>query len=422
MAIAFVRNLSSGTSKSSASSIATAVMPATVPIGDTVLVAYVGSTTTSAVSSVTDTKGNTYTVLSDVAGTTSRIAIAASVLTVALTTADTITVNLAAASGIRTVVADEFSGLAITQDVAAKSAAGTSSTPSTGASAVTVTANTLTFAAFGVSNGTASGTFTQGVGYTKDLEVSTGTSGTNRSLATEHQINMLTGAQIANGTYGTSMAWDALEVVLDQAVAGTVYTVTGGGASALVGSGVAAATYAPSGSGASALVGSGAASATRVTAGTGISALMGSGAAQATYSAGGTGISALAGSGSVVVEPFVPPAPTPGGGGDAWAGTGDRPYLPRREAAPRKRPKPAPTPREPTRTQRIVKQAAKAPEPLTYPPAPEFRVPDLAYPQPVAEPLSEGPPAEEPIASEESGGTFPPMWTAEAELLLLEIL
>jgi hypothetical protein len=214
MAIAKVRDLASGTSKSSASSIATAVMPASVPAGDAVLVSYVGSTTTSAVSSVTDTKGNTYTVLADVAGTTSRMAIAGSVLTTGLTTSDTITVNLAAASGIRAVGATEFSGLALTQDVTAKSAAGTSATPSTGASSATVTANTLTYAAFGVSNGTASGTFTQGTGYTLDQAATTGVSGTNRSLGTEHRINSSTGTQTADGTYGSSMAWDALEVVL----------------------------------------------------------------------------------------------------------------------------------------------------------------------------------------------------------------
>jgi hypothetical protein len=215
VAIAFVRNLSSGSSKSSASSIATAVMPATVPIGDTVVVVYIGSTTTSAVSSVTDTKGNVYTVLADVAGTTSRIAIAASVLTVQLTTSDTITVNLAAASGIRIVAAVEFSGLSLVQNVTAKSAAGTSGTPSTGASAATTNPNTLTFGLFGESNGTSSVTFTQGVGYTADITATTGTSGTNRTLQTEHQINTTTGAQTASATLvPTTLPWDALEVVL----------------------------------------------------------------------------------------------------------------------------------------------------------------------------------------------------------------
>jgi hypothetical protein len=216
MAISFVRTLSSGTSKASATTIATAVMPAAVPIGDTVLVAVTGSTNTIALSSVTDTKGNTYTILADVQGTTSRLSIAASVLTVALTTADTITATYATAQGIRAIVSNEFSGLTITQDVTAKAAAGTSTTPSTGASAATATANTLTFGAFSVSNATASGTFTQGTGYTKDLEATTGTTGTNRSLATEHRINSATGTQTADGTYGTSMAWDALEVVLQE--------------------------------------------------------------------------------------------------------------------------------------------------------------------------------------------------------------
>lgn len=218
MAIAFVRQLGSGNSKSSASIITTGVMPATVPVGDTVLAAYCGSTTTSAVSSFTDTQGNTYTVLADVAGTTSRMAIGGSVLTVALTTADTISCNLAVASGIRGIVANEFSGLTLIQDVTAKSAAGTSAAPSTGASSATTTANTLTYAAFGVSNATASGTFTQGSGYTKDQEVTTGITGTNRSLATEHRINSSTGTQTADGTYLTSMAWDALEVVLQELV------------------------------------------------------------------------------------------------------------------------------------------------------------------------------------------------------------
>lgn len=222
MAIAKVRDLSAGNSKSSATTIATAVMPAAVPIGDTVVVAYCGSTTTSAVSTVTDTKGNTYTVLADVAGTTSRMAIAASVLSVALATTDTITVTLGVASGIRLVTSTEFSGLSIVEDVTEKAAAGTSGTPSTGASAATTTANTLTFAAIAESNGTSSVTFTPGVGYTADLTSTTGIVGTNRSMQTEHRINSSTGAQTADATLvPITLPWDALEVVLREAVAVT---------------------------------------------------------------------------------------------------------------------------------------------------------------------------------------------------------
>lgn len=221
MPITKVRDLSSGTSKASATTIVTAVMPAAVPIGDTVVVAVTGSTNTIALSSVTDTKGNTYTILSDVAGTTSRLSWAASVLTVALATTDTITATYATAQGIRVIGAMEFSGVTITQDVAAKAAAGTSTAPSTGASAATTTANTLTLGAFSVSNATASGTFTQGTGFTKGIEATTGIVGTNRSLATEHRINSATGTQTANGTYATSMPWDALEVVLQEAVVAT---------------------------------------------------------------------------------------------------------------------------------------------------------------------------------------------------------
>lgn len=221
MAIAFVKTLGSANSKSSATTIQIASLPAAgVAAGDTVVVAVTGSTASIALSSVTDSKGNTYTILTDRAGTTSRLSIAASVISTALTTLDTITATFASAQGIRVIVANEFSGLGVTQDVTAVAAAGTSASPSVGPSATTTQAATLTFAAFSVSNATASGTFTQGSGYTKDQEATTGTTSTNRSLATEHRINAATGTQTANGTYATSMAWDGVEVVL-QAAGGT---------------------------------------------------------------------------------------------------------------------------------------------------------------------------------------------------------
>jgi hypothetical protein len=131
-------------------------------------------------------------------------------------------VNLAVASGIRVVTSTEFTGLSITQDVTAVHAAGTSGTPSTGVSAATTTANTLTFASFVESNGTSAVTFTPGVGFTADLTATTGNVGTERSIQTEHRINSTTGTQTSSATpVPTTLPWDALEVVLQETVVAT---------------------------------------------------------------------------------------------------------------------------------------------------------------------------------------------------------
>ena len=442
MAASWVANLGSGSSKSSATSIAMTT-GATVPVGDVILVGYCGSTSASAVSSITDSAGNTYSVLKEVSGTTSHIALWGSVLGTQLASGSTITVNLAAASGIRDVVAVDFTSLTLTQDVTAVSAAGTSSTPSTGATAATTTADTLTVGLFAVSNGTASGTFTQGTGYTKDQEVSTGTTSTNRSLAMEHRVNSSTGTQTADGTYGTSMAWDALEVVL-QASASLVTkssTETGTGTDATSAE-TATATSTESGAGtdASSTL-TAAATSTETGAGTDTSTALARSTTSTDTGAGADATSALAattastdsgagadatsalGQATVVAStdsgagvdatlslvPIVPVVPIDtGGGGWSW----ERPYL-RQPSPPSRAPvRSRPTPRERVLKIRVPTRAepVRADEPFV----PWFLGPLPARARP---PLAEVVPAEPAI---------PPVVRRRDEeedlLLLLELI
>jgi hypothetical protein len=221
MAFAFKADIGSGTSKSSASSIAITTNTA-IAIGDTVIVDYVGSTTTSAVSSVTDTAGNTYTVLADYAGTqASRVAVAACQATAAMAVGGTITVNLAAASGIRGASAHTYTGGTITQDVTAVTGSGNSTSPSVGPTATTTQAATMTFAVFGVSQGASTVSFSAGTGYTPLNGASTSGGSTNRASEPEHKINAATGTQTANGTLSPSaFPWDGVAVVLRAAASG----------------------------------------------------------------------------------------------------------------------------------------------------------------------------------------------------------
>lgn len=310
-------DLGSATSKSSSTTIVITTTAA-INVGDEVLVAYGGSTTTSAVSSVTDSGGNSYTILKDQAGTTSRVAAAMTSATNAVAAGGTITVTLAVASSIRVAGATSFSGGTTVQDVTAVSASGASSTPSVGPSAATSTADTMTYAVFVVSNATASGTLTQGTGYTLDQAATTGTSGTNRSLGTEHQINSTTGTQTANGTYGSSMAWDGIEVVLQAASTSTPKsfgTDTGTGADSFTPSATVAVTDAGTGAD---TIGE---SATVAFADSAAGADSVSAQATTPFTDSGTGHDQFS-----VTGPPPPDVPS-GGGGDAWSGYANRPYL-----------------------------------------------------------------------------------------------
>jgi hypothetical protein len=228
MAIAFVKNLGSANSKASATTIVIASLPtAGIVAGNTVMVAVTGSTAGTALSSVTDSKGNTYTILANVAGTTSRLAIAASTIGTTLLTTDTITATFAASVGIRVIGAVEFSGLVTPAAVdVTKADAGTSNAPSTGASAATTQADELVFAAFSTSNGTTTVVFTPGSGYTADQAATTGASGTNRTLNTEHKIVSAIGAQTADAGYNASLPWDAVLATVKMAGAAGTFAVT----------------------------------------------------------------------------------------------------------------------------------------------------------------------------------------------------
>lgn len=127
VAILFVKNGGTASSKTTQSSIGVTVPAGGHAAGNT-LVVLVGAAAAVNLSSVTDSRGNTYTVVSPV----TRAGIAWSVLGTALQAGDTVTVNLSGSAAAQAVSTIEFSGVASTQDFTALSVQTTTTTPSVG--------------------------------------------------------------------------------------------------------------------------------------------------------------------------------------------------------------------------------------------------------------------------------------------------
>ncbi len=132
MAAAFVKNVGSHGVNATTRSI-------TVPAGgcaagNVIVIRSTHTGTTTTVSSVTDSRGNTYSEIgaSVASGTSFASEMWAATLTTALQAGDTITVTYSAKVN-GPAIADEFSGVTLTEDFADISASGTSTTPSSGA-------------------------------------------------------------------------------------------------------------------------------------------------------------------------------------------------------------------------------------------------------------------------------------------------
>lgn len=139
MPIAFGGALGSNTNKTTGTTV-TLTTGAIVPIGALVVVTWAAdnlSATTPTLSSVTDSKGNTYTVIANVGSGSATAAagqvagIAVSRLTVALTAADTISAIASSASTVvKAVDAAYFTGATIATRAAATTATGNGTAPS----------------------------------------------------------------------------------------------------------------------------------------------------------------------------------------------------------------------------------------------------------------------------------------------------
>ncbi len=204
--IAFVKNVGSVACGTTTNVIT--VPAAGVAAGNTLIVRVTlraGSPGTGTVS-VSDSKGNSYTVDKDVTNANVRLVILSANVATALTSGNTITATYPAVNPSATgFVVTEFSGIPATGrvDVTA-SATGSSSTPSV--SATTLNAIDLVYAAIVVLNNP---TVTEASGWTLDTNLSTscGGAGGNSLNHGAYKIVSVTGAYTYNPTLSIGNAW-----------------------------------------------------------------------------------------------------------------------------------------------------------------------------------------------------------------------
>ena len=150
--------------------------------------------------SVTDTAGNTYTLITAANSNAVTAVLAYCVGASALASGDTITVTYASPRHIA-MRAYSVSGIVASSafDVSATQAAGTGTAASVGPTSTTSQADELVFATWAYQN---SRTFTAGSGYTAGTADET--TSTIRGRVAEWKIVAATGAQTADGTWNTS--------------------------------------------------------------------------------------------------------------------------------------------------------------------------------------------------------------------------
>ena len=170
---------------------------------------------TAAITGVTDSKGNTWTV-DKVSSASAPTAICSTVQNAgALQAGDTITITFGSAlsSGKCAFVVHEFSGCTNTVDVSALNNIGVATTArqADGAPPTTTNANDLVWAAFGVNAIETS--FTPGAGYSTPTEGAFYANATNNSIEFEYQILSATGPVDPTGTGGVSGKYDGMVVV-----------------------------------------------------------------------------------------------------------------------------------------------------------------------------------------------------------------
>src|SRR5205809_792276 len=171
--IAFVKNIGTNASATTDTTIAVTVPAAGVATGDSVILTLAMADASGGVTA-TDSKGNTYSLAADITNASNvRTVILAAHNVTALVSGDTITVTHPSAS-VRALSANEFSGLSPTSALdQTHTATGSSTAPSSGATAATTEAAELLLGAMGVA-GPISDTFTAGTNYTALTRAGTG--------------------------------------------------------------------------------------------------------------------------------------------------------------------------------------------------------------------------------------------------------
>lgn len=217
---AFVKEIGHATPNPAASTYALAVSAAPAS-GNMVVLGVAWNNVTQTLTSVTDSKGNTWSVDKSVAGASTQASAAvASTLQNAgtLTTSDTITLHFSGTVGWLATVAHEFSGMTNTVDQTASNNNKTGTGRDAGTTATTTNANDLVYAVFG--SITAETSFTAGSGYTAPSPGFYATSPAHASIDFEYDFVTATGTFNPTGT-GASLTSVGVTVVYEQAVAGT---------------------------------------------------------------------------------------------------------------------------------------------------------------------------------------------------------
>lgn len=135
MAIEYVRN-QGATNGGGGSSTISLTFSVAIPVGNFLIMGVGCGTTGTTITSVTDTKSNTYQVDRTQNTTTRNGFIVSARVTTALTTSDSVTVNFSASVGSRLISVDEFTGLHASTWLGTglvASTTGSSTTPNSGA-------------------------------------------------------------------------------------------------------------------------------------------------------------------------------------------------------------------------------------------------------------------------------------------------
>jgi hypothetical protein len=208
--IAFVKQLGTNSQTNGGGTVTLAVPFAGVAQGDTVMVwaAMSGSGTT--ISSITDSRGNSYTVDSTIINASFgfNTFIGSGYAATALAAGDTITVAFSASYySLRLVAAAEFSGIPASGRLDQKAGAtGNSAAPSSGSTATTAQATELVVGGLGSSS---LATFTPATGFTALTRVSATLGSVNLSIYQAYELVQTRAQYQASGTLSASSPWNA---------------------------------------------------------------------------------------------------------------------------------------------------------------------------------------------------------------------
>lgn len=216
MPASFVREvLASADFLTSASLVLTIPAGVTIPAGNTLYIgAMISAGATRTLSTVVDSKGNTWTIDTS-AGGSSLTSIAKCHATLPLVAGDTITLTWNGALVTRVATLCEFSNLDTTAGVdKVASATGTSTAPLSAATATTTQADELLVGVIGVVHGSEVPNTNQvsaGTSYTiAGRAETTGASPSHRSVVLEFRGVAATGAYTSSGSLTVTRTWAAL--------------------------------------------------------------------------------------------------------------------------------------------------------------------------------------------------------------------